>query len=138
MEQIYTSKVDAWLVAILLATVVLIVSSLFFFPQTRSATVLLVRLPVLAIGIGLPAWVLLSTKYTLNDATLLVKSGPFSWQVPVAEITSVTPTHNPLSSPALSLDRLRIEYGSQAIMISPRLKEEFMQDLDARRVKLKS
>ena len=30
---------------------------------------------------------------------------------PVAEITRITPTRNPLSSPALSLDRLRNEYG---------------------------
>lgn len=137
VEQIYTSKVDTWLVAILIAAALLALSSLIASPNARGAMALLVRLPVLLIGIGFPAWIFLSTKYTLNDSALLVKSGPFSWQVPLTQITSVTPTRNPLSSPALSLDRLRIEYGSQAIMISPKLKDVFIQDLDARRATLK-
>jgi hypothetical protein len=61
---------------------------------------------------------------------LVVRSGPFKWCIPIADITSITPTSNPLSSPALSLDRLRIEYGrGHLLMISPRDKEQFVRDL---------
>lgn len=56
------------------------------------------------------------------------------WQVPIAGITGITPTSNPLSSPALSLDRLRIDYGrGKSLMISPKNKEQFIRDLEARR-----
>jgi hypothetical protein len=42
-----------------------------------------------------------------------------------------------LSSPALSLDRLRVEYGrSQWLMISPADKERFLRELNARRAAL--
>ncbi|MDO9478112.1 MAG: PH domain-containing protein [Pseudohongiella sp.] len=63
-----------------------------------------------------------------------MKSGPFKWRVPIKQITSITPTSSPLSSPALSLDRLRIDYGrGESIMISPKNKEQFIQDLNVRR-----
>ena len=48
---------------------------------------------------------------------------------------NIRPTRNPLSSPALSLDRLRIDYGSgRSIMVSPEDKDKFIGDIeDARR-----
>jgi hypothetical protein len=46
----------------------------------------------------------------------------------------VDSTRNPLSSPAMSLDRLRIEYGQgKAIMISPEPRAEFLRQLEHRR-----
>jgi hypothetical protein len=77
---------------------------------------------------------LLATHYTLEPRQLLVRSGPFKWKVPIKDITSITATSNPLSSPALSLDRLRIEYGrGSAIMVSPRNKDQFLRDIEALR-----
>ena len=86
------------------------------------------------LGIVLPLWLLLGTNYTLEPTQLLVKSGPFKWRVPVADITSITPTSNPLASPALSLDRLRIDYGrSSFIIISPRDKDQFIREIESLR-----
>jgi hypothetical protein len=43
---------------------------------------------------------------------------------------------DPGTGPALSLDRLRIEYGSgRALMISPAEKQRFLRDLAARRAR---
>lgn len=53
-------------------------------------------------------------------------------RVPLREIRLVRSTRNPLSSPALSLDRLRIEYGRRAIMISPDDKARFLEELQKR------
>ncbi|MFQ5610075.1 MAG: PH domain-containing protein [Woeseiaceae bacterium] len=41
------------------------------------------------------------------------------------------PTRNPLSSPALSLDRLKITYGpkNRKVLVSPADKESFVQAL---------
>jgi hypothetical protein len=48
----------------------------------------------------------------------------------VDEIESIRPTHNPLSSPALSLDRLNIElHTGRNILISPKDKSGFLQAL---------
>jgi hypothetical protein len=52
----------------------------------------------------------------------------------VLDITAITPTSNPLSSPALSLDRLRIDYGKgRSVMISPRDKQGFLGAMESAR-----
>lgn len=85
---------------------------------------------MLLVGGVLPLWILGGTKYTISAPMLIVQSGPFRWQIPIAEITRIEPTRNPLSSPALSLDRLRITYGrSKACMVSPRDKDAFITEL---------
>jgi len=59
-----------------------------------------------------------------------VRSGFFVWRIPLAEITGLESTQDPLSSPALSFDRLRITYGpGKELMISPNDKEAFLQAL---------
>jgi len=134
VKQVYTSKIDTWLALVLVGAVAACLIAFVFALRTGSISAIAVTLPALIIGAGLPLWLMTSTAYTLSNTTLLVKSGPFKWQVPIEQITSITPTFNPLSSPALSLDRLRIDYGrGQSIMISPKDKGQFLQDLEARR-----
>lgn len=136
MEQVYTSKIDTWLGVVLLGAVAACFIAFIISLRTGSVPAIIATLPALLIGAGLPIWLMMSTSYTLSNSTLLVKSGPFKWQVPIEQITSITPTSNPLSSPALSLDRLRIDYGrGQSIMISPKDKSQFIQDLETRRGK---
>lgn len=76
-------------------------------------------------------WLMRSTYYIVGDTDLVIRSGPFHWTVPLAGIESITPTHNPLSSPALSLDRLWISYRrggkKRAVMVSPLDKEGFLK-----------
>lgn len=129
----FPSKVDTWLALALLAGVgaaivgVLAAGSVLPWP---------VALVVLGLGCVLPVWLLVSTRYTLDDDKLVVRSGPFRWRVPIREIKSVTPTRCALSSPALSLDRLRIEYGdSRSIMVSPKNRGGFLLELEARRAR---
>jgi hypothetical protein len=83
---------------------------------------------------GFVLWVMLGTYYEIEGNRLLVRSGPFRWRIPINEIEEMTPTHNPLSSPALSLDRLRIEYsGGRSVMISPEDKDRFIAEIERRR-----
>ncbi len=79
-------------------------------------------------------WVLYSTDYTLNQKELLIRCGPFRYRVRLGEIDSVTPSRNPLSSPACSLDRLLVTWsdGRKKILISPSRKSEFLQELNRR------
>ena len=79
------------------------------------------------IGFAIPLWLLLATTYEIDDETLRVRSGPFRWLIPLDEIERVEETRSALSAPALSLDRIRIVYGSgKSIMVSPQNKEDFI------------
>ena len=81
---------------------------------------------LVAIGAILPIWLLIGTKYTVIDEELIVKAGQMSWRIPTATISSVGETRNSRSSPALSLDRLRLNYGDgRTIMVSPKDKHRF-------------
>ncbi|MFN7267027.1 MAG: PH domain-containing protein, partial [Bacteroidota bacterium] len=51
-------------------------------------------------------------------------------KIDITTIRKITETNNPLSSPALSLDRLWIDYGKNgAVMISPEDKEGFIRHI---------
>jgi len=129
----YKSKIDWWLLIILLSAMAVsaYVSAQIIFANSPAMWLLAITI---GIGIVLPLWILLGTGYTLQPRYLVIRSGPFKWQIPVTDIKSITATSNPLSSPALSLDRLRIEYGrGSALMISPRNKEQFLRDIEALR-----
>jgi len=54
------------------------------------------------------------------------------WGSVVVSLAAMTAPRNPLSSPALSLDRLEIVYGSRRIPISPEEKQRFLAELHAR------
>lgn len=131
MTTVYKSKIDTWLLVVL---VVAIGVSLYSALEILGAGMRGTWVPLLVtvgIGVVLPIWLLLGVRYTLQPGQLTVRSGPLRWRVPIADIVSVTPTKNPIASPALSLDRLRIEYGSgKSIMISPRDTDQFVRDLE--------
>jgi hypothetical protein len=77
---------------------------------------------------------LTSVRYFLSDETLRIRCGPMHLRVPLAEIESITPTNIPWSGPALSLDRLRIDYGKgRRVLISPEPRDEFMRQIEYRR-----
>jgi len=75
--------------------------------------------------------ILRSTYYLIDAGTLVIRSSFFSWRVPIAEIRSITTTRSALTSPALSLDRLRIEYGRKVILVSPEDRQRFIDSLRA-------
>jgi membrane protein YdbS with pleckstrin-like domain len=137
MGKVFPSKIDRWLAytlvgAGILSTVACI--PILFTPDPRHWLILIV--PVITC-VALPYWLFTTTKYTVGTDELLIRSGPFWWRVPIKDIVSITPTRNPLSSPALSLDRLEINYGKNtSIMVSPLDKEGFIEALRARGAKV--
>lgn len=88
-----------------------------------------VAMLVVLIAVLVP-WVFASTYYEVDNHELKVFSGPFRWRISITDITRVTPTRAWWSSPALSLDRLCIEYDNgKWIMVSPVRREEFLSAL---------
>lgn len=136
MSTVYRSKVDRWLVVVLVAAAALCLGVSLVPLRTVSGVAMLAPLAALAVGIGLPLWLLAGTRYTVTDERLDITCGPFRWRIPLAQITGITPTSNPLSSPALSLDRLRVSYGpGKSVLISPDDKRRFIDDVEERCVK---
>jgi hypothetical protein len=131
---VFPSKLDTWLGVVLgtavLASLGAAAGLLIAFGVSR----LFLALVFVGVGALLPLWILSTTRYYVSRTDLYITSGPFRWRIPLHEIRDVTPTRNPLSSPALSLDRLRIDYGSgKSIMVSPRDREAFVARLMERR-----
>lgn len=128
----FPSKIDTWLGVILIGSALACAMTAGYMLSQSGRLEFAAALTVL-LGSVLPIWLMLTTNYTLTNSELVVRSGPFRWRVPIDQIRDVRPTRNPLSSPALSLDRIRIDYGRRAIMISPRDKERFLRELATRR-----
>jgi Bacterial PH domain len=130
--KVFYSKVDEWLIIVSIFFVIVSVASLFIIIE-RSQNILLtilVSFLLIAVGVILPFW-LLNTFYKINEDILAVKCGPFNWNIKLAEIKSITPTKDLISSPAFSVDRLRIEYGkSNFIIVSPKNKSDFIKEIE--------
>lgn len=128
----FHSKIDAWLALTVAGSVLAVLVAAAALGARAGVAGLPVVLALLALGAGLPLWLLCATHYRVQGGTLRVRSGPFRWNIPLSAITRVTPTRSVLSSPALSLDRLRIEYGpGRAVLVSPRDREGFLRALEA-------
>lgn len=129
----FAAKIDMWILVLVAGSsiVCLFVSASVVVSEVPGRYMIAV---VLLVSSASSLWILLSTSYTLHGGELRVRCGPFRWTVPLSEIRDVRSTRNPLSSPAPSLDRLRIDYGTgRWIMISPCDKQSFLRELEARR-----
>lgn len=125
----FKSKIDRWLLILLVAIIVfemvVMIVAAMQADSVRDSLVLI--LAALAVG-TLIAWLVLGTHYSVDRDTLRIIAGPFRWKVRLDDIRDVEATRNPLSSPALSLDRLMIHYGNgRRIMVSPADKAGFLK-----------
>jgi len=131
----FKSKIEWWLhlifIGFLLANIWAIAGVLT--GNTESILIAIVFTP-LNIFLMLPIW--LNTYYLFEDGQLRVKCGFFNYgQIDCKRIISVTPTKNPISAPAPSMDRLEICFyyknGSfkDSVIISPADKEGFFEQL---------
>jgi hypothetical protein len=127
---VFRSKVDRWFILILVA----IPGSPIAYEWINRG----VGTPLTALWVALAVWAfimvaLIPTRYVIEGRTVSIKCGLAGWEncsFSVDDVQSVRPTHNPLSSPALSLDRLRVDvrfFGP--VLISPKDKAGFLHAL---------
>jgi Bacterial PH domain len=82
-------------------------------------------------------WVVLSTYYEFEGDLLIAHSGPFSWRIPIKEISGVRESTSVRSGPALSMDRIEIAFGDgRVLLISPADKAGFLAALRRRSPRL--
>jgi len=132
-ELAFNSKMDLWILILILTLVTACIWGVAQIWDANSAILWPLAI-VLAIGVLLPLWLLVSLRYFLSDSTLRVRCGPFKWRIAIDDIRAISSTNNAASSPAMSLDRLLIEYGdSKRLMISPEPRAEFLRQIEFRR-----
>lgn len=127
--QTFRSNVDGWFIA--LAAVVIAVGIAGAIAAATAGTRLLpviVAIPAIALVI----WIWRSTRYVITDTSLQVRSALLNVAVPLRDITRLRRTSTALSAPALSLDRLAVEYGGGAIVISPAERDQFVAAITSR------
>lgn len=131
---LFRSAVDIWFyLSVLTFPLVAVRVAAPMMADAKSTTVLYLIAAAVMPLIVLPAWLLFSTHYQVDPATLRVQAGPFSWAIARDQIHDVTPVSTVSASPALSRDRLKITYGrQQSIVVSPQRKVAFLEALGYR------
>lgn len=133
--QWFKSKLDWWLGAILVAVPVLQLAALTWAIISRDRDAVYASLLGAAFVAAMYALLVVPVRYGISDDALLVHFGVVRQRIAYETIGEVYPTRNPLSSPALSLDRLAIKTGRGPLnltLISPVQREEFLALLSSR------
>lgn len=131
----FPSKIDAWLVSLSLGGAVAVLTTLLTASHIGRAGLTGFIVALACTVLGMLGWVLLGTFYRFEGPLLVIRSGPFRWRIPVGEIVSIEPSRSLISGPALSLNRLCIEYGEprRIMLISPRDRSGFLREFELRR-----
>ncbi|MGF1679313.1 MAG: PH domain-containing protein [Candidatus Methylacidiphilales bacterium] len=134
----FRSKVDSWLVwlmVLVLAIPLIWVAVLAW--QTGDARPFIFVAISEAITVGLMLLVAMPVWYDVSPDELIVRAGVMRWVVPLPSIRSIRPSFSLISSPAWSMDRLRIDYDNQGhpafILISPDDRARFMELIEKNR-----
>lgn len=135
MPQRFPSKVDWWIGALLFVAPA---GALFSAATLAREGQLVVGLVPVAFIVLLYVGLVWPISYEVGDDGLVIRFGLARSRVPYATLKAVRPTRSPLSSPALSLDRLHLDSGNPlGPNISPADREGFYAALLAKAPHLK-
>lgn len=117
--KIYKSKVDWWLI--------ILIGCVFGYPIIDGILTNEYFLSAIFAFVLVLFFLLAKTiKYRIEGGNLMI----WNTKIEIKSIRKIYRTNNPLSSPALSLDRLAIVYNKfDEILISPKERNEFIDEL---------
>ena len=127
----YNSKIDTWLVVLVGLT----------FGAALIRGVLAIRIDpsygIMVLGtLGLALLIAFAfaypCRYTLTEDHLLIQSGAIRMRINYADITDISKSSSILSAPALSLQRVRIDFAERHQLVSPMQRDRFMDELRQR------
>ena len=132
---VFTSKIDFWIAFMLWGGSFLMIAVPFWQWKNsengslaNSIFLAFIFLPFIALML-MPFF---GTRYTLSDNQILIDNGFSTQRIKLTDIAYIAPTRNMSSAPALSLDRLEIDYKNKKVLISPKDKLLFYQEIRAR------
>ncbi|MBR5436650.1 MAG: PH domain-containing protein [Muribaculaceae bacterium] len=127
MIKIYKSKIDVWILAVIMTVVLCSFLPIIILAFSWALTILAICAAVL------PLYFILGTRYIIKESLLIVycgfiKFGPYS----IAKIVKICKTQSIESAPAASLDRIAILFSDKkTLILSPEDKASFVADLQA-------
>ena len=133
--QKYKSKIDWWVIIVLTGSSLLLLTLVYNFDSQNlhEDIIFSVVFSSLALVVLLP---IPTTYYIVDGEILKIHSIFLKWEIPLSSIEKIKETSDSLSAPALSLDRIKIEYKKddihKSIMVSPRNKTEFIKQVSCR------
>ncbi len=130
----YPSKKDWWLGLILFGATGYgaYISTYALLSEKADLLGILITIIINLTLIAFISWLWFTTYYVLEEKELIIRCGPIHKRIPYREISSAHKTLNPISSPALSLKRINITYQFGMALISPKNRDEFLQELSKR------
>ena len=137
--KVYRTAIDWWLGLLLVACEVLFLY-LVIEPIIKKGTVEWLMV-LLAVGMSIMILPLFGIKYVLYSEHLLVSMSLYGkLRVRYADIVEVKKTNNPLSSAAMSLRRIQIDYVEdnvhRMVLISPKNRKNFIEEIEQRRTSI--
>ena len=131
----FSSKVDGWLIPVMVLAFAGMIAALIAVLIEPAPWIVRIGTAVIVVFVTLLLLsVFRNTSYEVGETELRIVSGPFRWKILLEDIVDITPTRNPLSSPALSMDRLKVSYGKRRfVLVSPSKKEEFIAAVEQAR-----
>ena len=131
--QKFRSKKDWWILGFIIAMTGLLLQLLLTMYAKGNMAQYPVHTFTYVLTIAVLWWPVWNTQYRIEAEQLVITSMFLTWKIPLSTIQKISPSNNSVSSPALSLDRLRIDYQKQGkakfILISPKDKQAFTQAL---------
>lgn len=126
MSEIYKSKVDIWLICLVIVLAAISILPVILFAFSWTAVI---------ISLGLFAFIIYcfsSTKYIILDNILNIKCGfIINEKINIMNIAKIGPVKSISAAPTASLDRIGIYLKNQhtPIIISPKNKRDFIENL---------
>ena len=132
--QVFYSKKDWWVLAFLICMTGLLLQLLITMFTKGTAYQYPVHTTVYVTTILVLWWPVFNTKYTIKAGQLTIRCLFLRWNIPLSDIQKVSVTNNSVASPALSLDRLKIDYlkdgKTKFILVAPRNKAKFCEAIE--------
>ena len=108
--QKFRSKKDWWVIGFIIAMTGLLLQLLFTMYAKATMSQYPIHTVTYVLTIAVLWWPVVNTQYRIEQNCLVITSMFLKWTIPLADIQKVSPSNNSVSSPALSLDRLKVDY----------------------------
>lgn len=132
--QKFRSKKEWWVLAFLVCMTGLLVQLLVTMQAKGNISAYPIHAATYIITIFIIWWPIFNTRYVVDKEYLTIHCMFLTWKIKRTDIQSISATNNSIASPALSLDRLKIDYvkdgKTKFVLVSPKDQKAFYQALD--------
>ncbi len=126
---VYDSAIDLWVALLIMLTPVLSAVIGCYLLLSGNAEGAMYLFLVGAVSLLVTLAFTLPCRYTILDDAVSIRCGILFYQIALAEIESVEPSASWRNGPALSMRRVKIQTSKRIVIVSPRQREEFVEDL---------